>query len=84
LGEKAFHITIRHKDFVPRLMVVKKAAAVFTGVVQKHIFLSPIFDCFPICDVGCVYDHIPSEYKLFRTEAENRVISGVETESNIL
>ena len=80
----AFHITISHKDFVPRLIVARKVAAVFTGVVQKHISLSPILDCFPICDVGCVYDHVPSEYKLAMTGVENRVISGAETESNIL
>jgi len=76
----AFDITISHKDFVARLIVVRKAAAIFTGVVQKQISLSPIFDCFPICNVGYVYDHVPSEYKLAKTGAKDRV----ETESNIL
>ena len=76
----AFDITISRKDFVARLMVVRKAAAVFTGVVQKHISFSPIFDCFPIC----VYDHVSSEHKLARIGAKDRVISGAETESNIL
>lgn len=63
---------------------MRKNAAVFTSVVSEHIFLFLIFNCFPIRDIGCVYDHAPSEYKLAGTGAKNRVISGAETESNIL
>jgi len=73
------------------LICIESSVAIFSTVKEKnfnnkteYISLSPILDCFPTCDVVCLYDHVPFEYKLARTGAKDRVMSGAETESNIL